>query len=390
MLKKSKYHIFYETLELINLKYSGGYDRLIPTFLSSRMKIFPHQIAETIFALDSKEKGLILGNEAGLGKTFTSMIFISQNYIEGKKILIVTPTALLGQWNELMGYNLTLDYKVLTEEEKEENVFDERVVLTTYEYLNNKFDLLKQASFDIVIFDEAQRVGSFHNDKNNYMNNLRESIKDSFKLLLTPVPFEINILKLYGIIKFIDDNAFNGMDKNTFFSRYYKKEENYSELLDEVNKYCFRTLKSQVKHYIKIPNRVIKTARYNFNKKEEKLYNMIEKYLRIENKKIFPKMELYDLTLMFTKNLSSSISSFSSMLENVIKRAESIEDCKEELEQLKEMLSFANNIKSSDKTKQLELALKNGFKSLRSVGVRKKAVIFTESKVTQNYLYNIL
>ena len=101
-------------------------------------------------------------------------------------------------------------------------------------------------------------------------------------------------------------------------------------------------------------------------------------------------MELYDLTLMFTKNLSSSISSFSSMLENVIKRAESIEDCKEELEQLKEMLSFANNIKSSDKTKQLELALKNGFKSLRSVGVRKKAVIFTESKVTQNYLYNIL
>ena len=67
-------------------------------------------------------------------------------------------------------------------------------------------------------------------------------------------------------------------------------------------------------------------------------------------------MELYDLTLMFTKNLSSSISSFSSMLENVIKRAESIEDCKEELEELKKMLSFANNIKSSDKTKQLELA----------------------------------
>lgn len=54
------------------------------------------------------------------------------------------------------------------------------------------------------------------------------------------------------------------------------------------------------------------------------------------------------------------------------------------------MLSFANNIKSSDKTKQLELALKNGFKSLKSVRARKKAVIFTESKVTQNYLYNIL
>ena len=294
------------------------------------MKVYPHQIAETMFVLDSNERGLILGNEAGLGKTFISMIFISQNYIEGKKILIVTPLSLIGQWNELMNYNLTLNYKVLTGEEKpEENMFNDKIVLTTYEYLNNKFDLLKQANFDIVIFDEAQRVGSFYNDKNKYINSLRECIKDSFKLLLTPLPFEINILKLYGIIKFIDENAFNGMDKDTFFKRYYKKEENYTELLNEVNKYCFRTLKSQVKHYVKILNRVIKMVKYSFNAEEQKLYTMIENYLKMENKKIFPKMELYDLILMFTKNLSSSLSSFSNMIENVIKRAESIENCNE-------------------------------------------------------------
>lgn len=119
------------------------------------------------------------------------------------------------------------------------------------------------------------------------------------------------------------------MDKDTFFKRYYKKEENYTELLNEVNKYCFRTLKSQVKHYVKIPNRVIKMVKYSFNAKEQKLYTMIQNYLKMENKKIFPKMELYDLILMFTKNLSSSLSSFSNMIENVIKRAESIENCNE-------------------------------------------------------------
>ena len=182
MLRKSKYHIFYEISEINKLITSKGYDRLIPTFSSSAMKVYPHQIAETMFALDSNEKGLILGNEAGLGKTFTSMIFISQNYIEGKKILIVTPLSLIGQWNELIAYNLTLDYKVLTGEEKpEENMFNDKVVLTTYEYLNNKFDLLRKASFDIVIFDEAQRVGSFNNDKNKYMNNIRKSVRKSFK-----------------------------------------------------------------------------------------------------------------------------------------------------------------------------------------------------------------
>ncbi|WP_250278595.1 DEAD/DEAH box helicase [[Clostridium] colinum] len=391
MLRKSRYHIFYEISEIRKLTNSKGYDRLIPAFSSSIMKVYPHQIAETIFALDSKEKGLILGNEAGLGKTFTSMIFISQNYIEGKKILIVTPISLIGQWSEIMNNNLTLDYKVLNGEEKAtENIFDDRVILTTYEYLNNKFGLLKQASFDIVIFDEAQRLGSFYNNKNKYISSLRESIKNSFKLLLTPLPFEINILKLYGIIKFIDDNAFWGMDKDTFFKRYYKKEEKYKELLEEVNKYCFRTLKAQVKHYVKIPNRIIKMVKYNFTKKEEKLYKMIEIYLKLENKKIFPKMELYDLTLMFTKNLSSSVNSFSNMLENIIKRAENIEDCDEELNQLKLMLEFSNSIKSSEKTKQLELILKKGFNNLKSVGANKKAIIFTESKATQNYLYNIL
>ena len=388
MLRKSKYHIFYETSELINLKYSNSYERLIPTFSSSIMKVYPHQIAETIFALDSKEKGLILGNEAGLGKTFTSMIFVSQNYIEGKKILIVTPTSLIAQWDILMKNNLTLDYSVSTE--KEENIFDDNVVLATYEYLNNRFELLEKAKFDIVIFDEAQRLGSFYNEDNKYISKLRESIKDSFKLLLTPLPFEINILKLYGIIKFIDENAFNGMDKDTFFKRYYKREENQKELIEQVNKYCFRTLKSQIKHYVKIPNRVIKMINYDFNKKEEKLYSMIEEYLQMENKKIFPKMELYDLTLMFNKNLSSSINSFCSMLENVIKRVESIADCDKELKLLNKIYEFSKSINTNDKIKQLEQILRNGFKAIKSAGGYKKAIIFTESKVTQQYLYNTL
>ena len=391
MLNKNIYQIFYQVSEIYKLLNGEGYERLIPTFSSSAMKVYPHQIAETMYALDSREKGLILGNEAGLGKTFTSMIFISQNYIEGKKILIVTPLSLIGQWNELINYNLTIDYKVLTGEEKDtENIFNDKVVLTTYEYLNNKFELLRQARFDIVIFDEAQRVGSFYNDKNKYINDLRESIKDSFKLLLTPLPFEINILKLYGIIKFIDENAFNGMDKDTFFKRYYKREENYTELLNEVNRYCFRTLKGQVKHYVKIPNRIIKMVKYNFNTKEQKLYAMIENYIQMENKKIFPKMELYDLTLMFTKNLSSSINSFSNMIENVIKRAENIENCNEELQKLKDILELTKNIKSSDKAKQLQLIIKNVFSSLKKVGANKKVIIFTESKITQQYLYNIL
>lgn len=131
-------------------------------------------------------------------------------------------------------------------------------------------------------------------------------------------------------------------------------------------------------------------VKYNFNTKEQKLYTMIENYIQMENKKIFPKMELYDLTLMFTKNLSSSINSFSNMIENVIKRAESIENCNEELQQLKDILKLTKNIKSSDKTKQLQLIIKNVFSSLKKVGANKKAIIFTESKITQQYLYNIL
>lgn len=57
MLRKSKYHIFYEISEIDKLINSKWYDRLIPTFSASAMKVYLHQTAETMFALNSNEKG---------------------------------------------------------------------------------------------------------------------------------------------------------------------------------------------------------------------------------------------------------------------------------------------------------------------------------------------
>ncbi|MCU0672532.1 MAG: SNF2-related protein, partial [Myxococcota bacterium] len=62
----------------------------------------PHQIDAVIFALARiPEGGAILADEVGLGKTIEAGLVIAQLRAEGaKKILLVTPKPLLGQWRE--------------------------------------------------------------------------------------------------------------------------------------------------------------------------------------------------------------------------------------------------------------------------------------------------
>ena len=63
---------------------------------------------------------------------------------------------------------------------------------------------------------------------------------------------------------------------------------------------------------------------------------------------------------------------------------------KKELKQLKQFAQLAQSITSNSKGDNLLIALQQGFQKIEELGGRRKAVIFTESRRTQEYLFRLL
>jgi ERCC4-related helicase len=63
-----------------------------------------------------------------------------------------------------------------------------------------------------------------------------------------------------------------------------------------------------------------------------------------------------------------------------------IEEDELEIAELEQYIAWAEAIKTDGKTKQLLTALETGFKEMEKMGAARKAIIFTESRRTQEYL----
>ena len=230
-------------------------DKFLPVFTSSDIRIYPFQIAAANFALRSPyQKGIVLCDESGMGKSHEAMLVITQSWYEGeKRILLVIPNAdLLSQWVEMIEQKYTLPFVVLTNrEEWQQNITDENpnafeqdaVIVTTSDFLADQYDTAKNVNWDIAVFEEANHLSAVHIEDGGKQAKLFKEIADgAFKILLTGTPIEKNIMDLYGLMYFIDEAILP--DADTYIKRYLRKPENYPELAECVSKYCFRTLRS--------------------------------------------------------------------------------------------------------------------------------------------------
>ena len=95
-------HRRYLAEELVRLRRSDDERRYVASQRTGRIDPNPHQIDAVIFALGRvREGGCILADEVGLGKTIEAGLVIAQLRAEGaKRILLVTPKPLLGQWRQ--------------------------------------------------------------------------------------------------------------------------------------------------------------------------------------------------------------------------------------------------------------------------------------------------
>ena len=424
---------------MLELKQAGNtVERLGTTLFNSHIKLTPHQIEAALFAFKTPlSRGCILADEVGLGKTIEAGIVLAQLWSERKrKILIVSPASLMRQWESelLEKFNLPsiiMDRKNFNylQRQGETNPFiaKNKIIICSYQMCSIFSDEIKLADFDLCVIDEAHKLRNVWTGKNVISLGIKESLKDTKKLLLTATPIQNNVMDLYGLTSLIDDNIFG--DYRIYKEKYYKGyDENILELRERLQQFTHRTLREQVKPYIKFTKRIPKTFNFKQTPEEIKVYDEIRKLLlnSDEESYLIPNKQKHLLLLILCKLMGSSVHSIVFTLEAMEKRlvnllntgidsgldnvfetddledeiieetendeteSINIEKLKSEINNLRNIIDMAKKVQVESKYLALRDAISYGFDFLKKLNANEKILIFTESRRTQMYLYESL
>ena len=438
--KYTQYQTRYFAEQLSLKRPQSSVDNLASAMSGTKVDLNPHQVDAALFALRSPlSSGALLADEVGLGKTIEAGLVLSQFWAERKrKILLIVPASLRMQWRQELAEKFFIDSILMeatpfnkAKREGKPNPFDidGRVVICSYNFAARKDAEIRTVPWDLVIMDEAHRLRNVYKKSNVTGKKLKRALEGRKKLLLTATPLQNNLMELYGLASIIDDHAFG--DARTFRDMYVTASNvdlRNRNLKDRLQHICHRTLRKQVTEYIRYTNRHAILQEYAPSAEEEELYNGISDYLQSDKLYALPQGQRTLITMVLRKLLASSSFAISGTLSSLIERLEGLlagvegdldmsdydaygdlmdgnqneEDIGApnlvqerdkillELERLNEYASLANSITHNAKGDNLLFALEKGFAKIEELGGKRKAVIFTESRRTQEYLLRLL
>lgn len=439
------YHARYFAHELTRQAPGGEMDRLSMSLFDATVDLNPHQIEAALFAMQSPlSKGVILADEVGLGKTIEAGIVLCQFWAERKRrLLVIGPASLRKQWAMELEEKFNLPAKVLDARSYREaqragrNPLDERaVIIMSFHYANRLREELKTVAWDLVVIDEAHKLRNAYRPSNKVGQGIRWATEDCRKLLLTATPLQNSLLELYGLSTLIDEHLFG--DINSFRAQYTGMGSDADDLRVRLAGFCKRTLRNQVTEYIRYTERRPITRPFKPTDDEHKLYEAVSAFLQRPDSYAIPHRQRHLTVLILRKLLASSSHAIAGTLETMKQRLELLRDEKltnddtfaedliegeeiedelldeilgeeeqdgdctdeeqpidrkrllEEIAVLDDLIQWARAIGIDTKTRSLLTALDVGFESMDTMGARRKALIFTESRRTQEYLKQFL
>lgn len=440
------YHAKYFAYELTRRCPSDSVERIASTLMDSQVDLNPHQVDAALFAFRSPlSKGALLADEVGLGKTIEAGIVLAQKWAERKrKILLVLPSSLRKQWYQELQDKFYLPSRILESgsfnkavKQGAANPFDcDEIVICSYPFARNKAEFLRKVPWDLVVMDEAHRLRNVYKPGNKIANELKKALEHAPKLLLTATPLQNSLLELYGLVSFIDEHVFGDLKSyKAQFSR-LTGDDAFDDLKKRLEPVCKRTLRRQVQPYIKYTERQAYTQDFIPTPDEQVLYDMVSDYLCRPNLMALPASQRSLMTLIMRKLLASStfaiagaLDSLANKLERMLKEdarliAKSAGEIEEdfetyeeymdeadepedeeapvsltpdeklaiqlEIQDLRSFYELAMQITQNAKGEALLQALEAGFSMARGLGGAEKAIIFTESRRTQNYVLQLL
>ncbi|MDX2300428.1 MAG: SNF2-related protein [Xanthomonadaceae bacterium] len=429
---------------------SDSVESLASTLVDSQVDLNPHQVDAALFACSNPlSRGVILADEVGLGKTIEAGLVISQRWAERRRrILIIVPANLRKQWHQelqdkfsLQGLILeTKNYNTIRKQERQNPfLMESGPVICSYQFAKSKADDIKDIDWDLVVLDEAHRLRNVYKSSNVIAKALKEALAHVHaKVLLTATPLQNSLLELYGLVSMIDDRVFGDID--SFRSQFtaQPREQAFAALRSRLAPVCKRTLRRQVQQYVPYTTRRAIVEEFTPSSAERELSSLVADYLRRPNLKALPEGQRQLISLVLWKLLASSTHAIAGAMETMAKRLqgeldespdvpdlaevldqdyESLDELvdegsaderngqdpssapptpnerdaiAQEIAELRHFTQLATNIRENAKGKALLTALERAFAELERLGAPRKAIIFTESRRTQEYILSLL
>lgn len=437
------YHAKLFAHELRKRHSAANSEKLASALLDAQVDLNPHQVEAALFAFKSPlSKGAILADEVGLGKTIEAGLVLAQKWTEGKRrILVITPANLRKQWSQEVEEKFFLptlileaaNYNRMIREGVRRPFEQASLVICSFQFAARHSDELMVTPWDLVVIDEAHRLRNVYRPDNKIGRALKTALANAPKVLLTATPLQNSLMELYGLVSLIDDYAFG--DAKSFRAQYSRLtgDQLFEELQARLAPVCHRTLRRQVLEYIRYTNRIPITQDFVPTEEEQTLYDMVSDYLRRPSLQALPSSQRTLMTLIMRKLLASSTFAIAGALDSLARKLErqlkddkdlrerleeeiaedfeeldeiadewtedeepellteaDIEAIRLEIEDLRAFRDLAVSITENAKGESLLSALKAGFAKAAQLGGQQKAIIFTESRRTQDYLVRLL
>lgn len=444
----TRYHAKYFSHDLTNRHASNSVDRISMSLFDASVDLNPHQIEAALFAMNNPlSKGAILADEVGLGKTIEAALVLCQLWAERKRnLLIICPASLRKQWaTELKDkFNLptqildAVTYKRMQKQGQYAPLNNNCITIVSYHFPIKMEEQFVSVPWDLVVIDEAHKLRNAHRKSNKIGQSIRQIFDKRQKLLLTATPLQNSLMELYGLSSIIDEHLFG--DDKSFRKQFMNNDASLPELRERLGAFVNRTLRKHVLEYIRYTERKTITVPFMPTDQEHALYTEVSNFLSRENTYALPSRQRHLTALIARKLLASSPHAIINTLRTIKSRLEAIRDdqndiddedfleafledddieadyleedesdieneaspdkkleqLNEEIELLEKFISDASSISDDTKAKALLQAIKTGFDHMASMvssdneQAPRKAIIFTESKRTQEYLATFL
>jgi hypothetical protein len=429
--------------ETLTARGGGGTTRLAPALAHSAVDLNPHQIEAAAFALAALPTGgAVLADEVGLGKTVEAGLVLAQLAAEGRgRAVILVPASLRAQWRDELSSKFGLDSDVVDGDSVraaerhglKTNPFDTGgIVICSHPFAAMRAAELERVPWDVAIIDEAHRLRNAYRRDHRTGQALRKALRRCPKLLLTATPLQNDLMELLGLAAFIDDALLG--NEEAFRLQYASgelDEDKAADLKARLAPVVVRTLRRQVKEYVKYTARRSIVEDFAPTAEEQRLYDRVSEYLRREDAQAIPQARRALFVLVYRKILASSSFALAATLDRLADSLEAklagaecsaqadlllemdgfadeaeelfddggggrpkgsvaVRAMRDELEELRACARLARTIKSNAKAEALVRGLDRCFTVAKACGWPEKAVVFTEFRRTQDHLAKLL